>query len=1046
MHLATPSRRPQRRQGAAWILAATLAASGPFAARGQQGAADRAASVSSGVGARRIPETLNFANGLLRDRRYDLAAEEYERFLKEGPRGPETADAHFGLAEARLALGQYKEARRQYEEFLRLAPRHPNAPTAWYRVGETAYMLGDLAAARAALGTYTEGDPKHRYQDLAWTYLGDVCFALKDLPAARRAFEQALRSYPEGRLADRARYGLARTLAGQGETDRALTLFNTLVERGDRAWAEKAQYQIGEVRAAAGQYAEAVSAYEALEQAAPRSPLIPEARLHKAECLARLNRRDEAEALLRPLAANAPPHLAVRAAYALGASQWDRNQQAEALATWEDALGRFPGTPLTPMLLYRSAEALFQQGRTDEARARFLKLVEDYPKDPWADDALLRAARIALDRHEAAAAQALAAQFEAQFPGNPLRADARLIEGQAALMAGQPKEAIGLLKALLAEDRPSIETAQAARYYLGLAYRADGQADKSEQVLAELAKTPGGAAASGAQFQVGQSHFRAHRYAEAADALEKFLAARPTGAVVAHALAYLAVAHAELGHDAPSRAALNRLASEFPKSEPLTWAHLSLGKIALAGKQYDRAVELLRPVAEEAVAKYKVPALADLGWALLGDERPAEAAAAFAALLEAAPEDPLAPEAALARGRALERAGEADKALAAYHLVIEKYGQSDQAAPAALARARLLAKSERYAEAAAAFEQVAQDDSQAEGIQRDAVLAEWGAALLDAGKPEEADRIFGRLVEEFPDSPRAAEARVHLAESAYAAKDYAKVAHWLEPLVAEGSKGDPALIQAALFRLGRARFDEGKDWTAAAQLFDRLATEFPEGKLRAKARFWKAEAEFQAGDVAAAEAGFAAIIANPPTEAEDRAWVPTARLRLLQSQILAEHWREALTTADALKADQPDFPQMAEVDYARGRALQGLARFDEARDAYQKVIDARKGSDLAARAQLMRGETYFHQQNYPAALREFFKVDYFYHAPLRQAAALLEAGKVYERLGRWGDAAEVYEKLLGKFPDDPSATEATQRLEAAKKHRPASKDDSAPPS
>ena len=46
--------------------------------------------------------------------------------------------------------------------------------------------------------------------------------------------------------------------------------------------------------------------------------------------------------------------------------------------------------------------------------------------------------------------------------------------------------------------------------------------------------------------------------------------------------------------------------------------------------------------------------------------------------------------------------------------------------------------------------------------------------------------------------------------------------------------------------------------------------------------------------------------------------------------------------------------------------------------------------DLAARAQLMRGETYFHQKNYPEAKREFLKVHVLYQAPVWQAAALLE--------------------------------------------------------
>src|SRR6185312_10744863 len=105
----------------------------------------------------------------------------------------------------------------------------------------------------------------------------------------------------------------------------------------------------------------------------------------------------------------------------------------------------------------------------------------------------------------------------------------------------------------------------------------------------------------------------------------------------------------------------------------------------------------------------------------------------------------------------------------------------------------------------------------------------------------------------------------------------------------------------------------------------------------------------------------------------------------------------------------------------------------EARAAYQAVIDARKAGDLAARAQLMRGETYFHQKNYHEALREFLKVDILYDAPQWQASALLEAGKVYERLAQWPDAAETYERLRAKFPEDPNAAEAKPLLEAVKR-------------
>jgi cellulose synthase operon protein C len=87
----------------------------------------------------------------------------------------------------------------------------------------------------------------------------------------------------------------------------------------------------------------------------------------------------------------------------------------------------------------------------------------------------------------------------------------------------------------------------------------------------------------------------------------------------------------------------------------------------------------------------------------------------------------------------------------------------------------------------------------------------------------------------------------------------------------------------------------------------------------------------------------------------------------------------------------------------------------------------------AANAQLMIGETYYHQKNYDTALREYLKVDILYAFPGVQAAALLQAGKCHELLGEWKQAAEVYARLSKQYPDTSFAKEATQRLSAGEK-------------
>src|SRR5262249_13568756 len=101
-----------------------------------------------GRGPHRVPDELRVAHGLLRERRFDLAAEEYHRYLRTGPQGLDRIDAQFGLANARLYQGRYGDARRAFEEFLNGALDDPRALTARYRLGELSYLASDLPAAQ----------------------------------------------------------------------------------------------------------------------------------------------------------------------------------------------------------------------------------------------------------------------------------------------------------------------------------------------------------------------------------------------------------------------------------------------------------------------------------------------------------------------------------------------------------------------------------------------------------------------------------------------------------------------------------------------------------------------------------------------------------------------------------------------------------------------------------------------------------------------------------------------------------------------------------
>ena len=222
-------------------------------------------------------------------------------------------------------------------------------------------MLGDLPAARKALETFVRGSANHPNLETAWTYLGDVCLGLHDLATARTAYQKSIHDFPKGQLADRARYGLGRTLAGLGETDKAVAILTELAGGGGSDWIDRAWFQIGQdperrwPPCRGGPVAGGPGA---------RGPAQSDAGRGKAgapQSLARIGRAAEAETLLESLAAQAAQPIAQQAALALATIQLERARPDAALATLDRALERFPQSAL-------AARALVPIGRgTSEA-------------------------------------------------------------------------------------------------------------------------------------------------------------------------------------------------------------------------------------------------------------------------------------------------------------------------------------------------------------------------------------------------------------------------------------------------------------------------------------------------------------------------------------------------------------------------------------------------------------------------------------------------------------------------------------------------------
>jgi tetratricopeptide (TPR) repeat protein len=163
----------------------------------------------------------------------------------------------------------------------------------------------------------------------------------------------------------------------------------------------------------------------------------------------------------------------------------------------------------------------------------------------------------------------------------------------------------------------------------------------------------------------------------------------------------------------------------------------------------------------------------------------------------------------------------------------------------------------------------------------------------------------------------------------------------------------------------------------------------------------------------------------------------TAETAVAAGSISDASVRIAAAKAAALNAN-PDSPsgtrnsaQVALTDLLAANLEIRQLRFDRGRALLEQVVrSSESGADLRGRAQWMIGETFFMQQKFPEAIAAYRQVEAISESDDWTAAALVQAGKSFEQLGRTREATVCYSTLVSRFGQSRHATGARRRLAA----------------
>ncbi|MFM9963340.1 MAG: tetratricopeptide repeat protein [Planctomycetaceae bacterium] len=1003
---------------------------GPQAAHADQAADDYAAAV-----------------GFYKQSRWGLAEETFQKFLKDHPKHERVPFARLYLGLALTNLEKYDEARTVLRAFVKDYPNNQQVPQAMYRVAESSYFLDDLKSAEPEFQAFIAKSPEDSLREYALPYFGDTLLRLGKAEEAAANFQQAIKLFPQSKMLEDSRWGLAKSLDAQQKIPEAMVLYREIAANKAGARAAQAQLQIANRLFEQKDFANAAKSYTDLEKNFPESKHVPTARLNAGNSYYEL--KDYKSAATQFELAAKEPAQAATASYWRGMSQKQLGDMAGAATTLKATFEAHAQSPIAEQVLFQWADCELRLSQFDSAELHFADVVKRWPQSPWADDSLYFAGEAALQRANRAAtpeirtaaiqaAESYTKQFTATQPNSGLKLYNDLLRGRVLLSRGSDADAtaaVELIKAVLAAaQRP--QTQGQARYHLA---RAQQRLKQHAAVIETLTPVVEQVRKEGAasEFIDGLVLFASSALAEKKDteaiaAAADYVRLAPKGEQLDQALVTKAVAEANLKQLDAAKQSIGQLRTALPNSPLLVRTTLQLAEIAYAQKEFNASLDwYTAAVAAGPQSPHFVPALSGLAWSQFEKKQYKPAATAFAQLLKDFPQHALAPEAAFKLGESLQLDNQLEPAAKAFAEAFESYSPGRYGFLAGLEAARTLRRLDKVEDADAAYSKLFVKFPKPENL--DKLLEEWALLNYESERFTRADEIFKRLLAEAPNSDVADNARFNLAESELLSGkiDDAKAAfRQLE----QSPKSDADVQQDSLFRL-MAIADEQQQWEELAKVATAIRTRFAEGRYKTDAAFFLALSHLQRQQAEPALEQLKPLVAaKTDPEMKTKDWFPRVFVLLAEIQWQQKNYAESIATVADFRAWDAKSKLLYQADEVLGRAYKSQGKFDEARAAFKQVIDDPNGTrtETAAKAQLMLAETYYFQKDYKTALEQYLRVYLLYKFPEWQAPALFQAGACDEQLGEWAKAVADYESLLKEFPQTQWATDAKPRLEAAK--------------
>jgi TolA-binding protein len=520
------------------------------------------------------------------------------------------------------------------------------------------------------------------------------------------------------------------------------------------------------------------------------------------------------------------------------------------------------------------------------------------------------------------------------------------------------------------------------------------------------------------RFWLAEALARGGKFAEAETRYAEVIKKYGSSSYLAAAEYGLAFAQFKQGEFGAAAETLNRLLKRETNSELAQEAGLLRGQVYLALEQPDKAEAAFDEVILKfpgLLASYRAHLW--LGESYMRRKQFAEAQKQFDVVLDAFKSKPGKPVDVQLAAEAWSGLGWVHWWNGAFDQAVEAFSQALADAPSAqLKRDVMLKLGESYVRAGKLAEGVAKlrEFLQANPAepQADEVRLAIGDLLYGSGEWTAAQAAYAELISKHPQSALLAKAHLNsgwcawkLGQTADALKNFLLAFDLAQPK-------DRALASEALFKLADAQFALGQ-YSEAVGNYQRLIGEYADAGLLDHALFQLGETYQRARNAEAALITFQTLLEQYPNSA----YAPEAQFQigLLYSGLLGNETK-AREAFRAVTAKYPQSDMAARAALAVGESFYREGKYDEAIAEFQKLIDAAPESEPGQRAFYLRGWCQAQRGSAEKTLAEFKGFLAKYPKSAMAADVQFWVADFYARRQDYINAQEQFDLLAKNYP------------------------------